>query len=1500
MQHFLKMKKFIFFEIIILCLVVSSCTPLGQAGQYTTGAINPPGNNLATDLSRVALNPSTINFLATDQQKSLSVTVTDLFVNKNLYLCESPCEVITDWKPVSTFTGSSYGASNWLNGKQGLTATINLGRNQVNNGNNFLAYYSCQGIGLCHGGKWVKVPFTVTYEATGSINSCVNSVKDNQETDVDCGGSSCFACSEGKQCSLNTDCATGKCTNGVCALSSCTISNDIIAWWPGDGSGEDLDPIRPIIMGYMSASPSFAQGIDGLGFSLTSATQYSLMVTPYVSYDIGKFSLSLNDGFTIDLWMKGTKTQPGPNFALVTTSYYGSSNTLDIGGDKLTGKLGLSFGSAAITSDQDILDNSFHHITVTADGTAIKLYIDGTLKGSVSTTGIGAPSLQSFRLGSFAGIIDEVKIYKRVLSQTEIQNPSVDCKPRAGSAIVKIGSNGVIADVFKIGQGMNMVSRAQTIDANGNIWIAISSIATTTGVIQKFDSAGTKLASFNVPFSPGNIKIDNEGNLWIAGLYNAFLYKYNQQGQQLNTLNVATSSNSYIYDLAVGAGNVWVIGASLLRFNYDLQPQPVTLPNIQRYNFQPLVYTNDMSTILSLDPSGNLYVGVANVYMGSILSSSTLIPNAVLKIDVNGNLISTTTHKFNSQEISAAGLKNSKMIVDSSGNLWTIGGNTIITKTDSNGISLGAVKVGTGIKGILPDSSGNIYALVDSTKYGQVALAKMNFDGNIVKTFALGDTIMTAYDPQMSLASEVPGPLAIDRQRDSIVFIGDAQITWMINSTTNNIIGSVSGAPTAFSNIYTAPKQHIWEAGNPYSKFVTTTPNVVPIKNDEVYTDAAGNLFAISAPNGGNQGVITTIKTTGETASQFPISNVQFVYDLAVDKNNGYIWAIGYGSGFSIYKLDAYNTLLATFAPSGNYNRIRLDNNGNLVLSYIVSGVFKIGISKFNSAGTKTDIIVGPAFSQYGPTGFVIDSTNSVWMPGLDSLYKLSSTGIVTRQLRQKNLGKVSSASMYGADQGIGKDTNGYIWVPYTIIKNIESPKTKITITTPISDGISLTLPSIIKFSAFNAEGKNIKVYIDDLLKTTVPSTVTSYALPTDLSNGQHIIRVELVDASGNSLQLPLSDLRTFTKIPVLTITSPIESGPELTITRPDLIFTFTAISNMKLNVSVDGVTQQGYLQPTQSPYTYTVPNPLNTGSHTVVFEIVNNDGTSLSPRVSASRTFNINCNPWFLLKWISPAWHIAVDSANNVYGAEMTSNRIQKFSSTGDSLLSIGSFGAGNGQMSYPYGVALDSAGNIYVADYGNRRVDKFNSAGTFSATWGSSVIGSNREIAVDSLSNVYYTTDDSHITKTDSNGNTIFGWPKGGVGTGNGQFDGLYGIAVDASNNVYTVESRNHRVQKFDSNGNYIKQWGTQGNAERQFNAPQGIAVDSAGNVYVADTLNARIQKFTSEGVFISKFGSRGSADGQFSFPRGIAVDSAGNIYVADNSAGRIQKFSPGCAAS
>jgi sugar lactone lactonase YvrE len=116
---------------------------------------------------------------------------------------------------------------------------------------------------------------------------------------------------------------------------------------------------------------------------------------------------------------------------------------------------------------------------------------------------------------------------------------------------------------------------------------------------------------------------------------------------------------------------------------------------------------------------------------------------------------------------------------------------------------------------------------------------------------------------------------------------------------------------------------------------------------------------------------------------------------------------------------------------------------------------------------------------------------------------------------------------------------------------------------------------------------------------------------------------------------------------------------------------------------------------------------------------------------------------------------------------------------------------------------------------------------------------------------------------------------------------------MAFDADENIYVVDSLNHRVQKFTNEGALILSWGSQGDEEGQFELPWGITVDELGDVYVADWRNDRVQKFAPDGDFVFTFGETGSENGEFNRPTDVAVDLDGDIYVCDRGNNRVQLF-------
>ncbi len=240
----------------------------------------------------------------------------------------------------------------------------------------------------------------------------------------------------------------------------------------------------------------------------------------------------------------------------------------------------------------------------------------------------------------------------------------------------------------------------------------------------------------------------------------------------------------------------------------------------------------------------------------------------------------------------------------------------------------------------------------------------------------------------------------------------------------------------------------------------------------------------------------------------------------------------------------------------------------------------------------------------------------------------------------------------------------------------------------------------------------------------------------------------------------------------------------------------------------------------------------------------------------------------------------IVVDSKGNVSVSDFSNNHVQEFDANGKPLKTIGD----DGQLNDPIGLTIDSEDNIYVANSGNGSIKEFDSNGKLIRTIDIGLYSTPTGVAVDSSGNIYVSeadADNNLILKFDSNGKFIMKWPDPSIGYI--QLNSPEAIAVDSKDNVFVADTGNYRIVKFNSKGGFLAKWGSYGSGDGQFNGPIGIAVDSKDNVYVADDNpfenengNHRIQEFDSNGKFIKKWGTYGSGNDQFKNPRGIAVYS------------------------
>jgi hypothetical protein len=242
---------------------------------------------------------------------------------------------------------------------------------------------------------------------------------------------------------------------------------------------------------------------------------------------------------------------------------------------------------------------------------------------------------------------------------------------------------------------------------------------------------------------------------------------------------------------------------------------------------------------------------------------------------------------------------------------------------------------------------------------------------------------------------------------------------------------------------------------------------------------------------------------------------------------------------------------------------------------------------------------------------------------------------------------------------------------------------------------------------------------------------------------------------------------------------------------------------------------------------------------------------------------------------------------------------------SAGAVVSQFGSEGSEAGQFIEPRGVAIDQeSSDVYVVDRNNQRVEKFGPEGTFLMAWGWGVA-------------------DGETKAPQTCVVTCF---SGVEGDGSGAFSSPEGVAIDndplseSHSDVYVLDARNHRMEKFDSSGYFLLMSGgevnktedetagataaqkdlctaasgdictsgTEGSANGQFEIQEGesIAVGADGTVYVGDV--NRVQEFSSDGAYQSQVTLAGAGR-----TNALAVDHAGDLYVLSAELAGVRKY-------
>ena len=284
---------------------------------------------------------------------------------------------------------------------------------------------------------------------------------------------------------------------------------NLVAWFPGDGNAHDISGQNNF--GVEGTGTAYAAGKVGPAF------QFNGTVASVVTISDSQSLRPLN-AITIDAWINPSSASTGFEGVLFkgsTGSAGGQPYSLFVSGPshQIVVRIGNDSTFEAVGSNAGIPTGVYTHVAATYDGTTIRIYINGTLDVSqASAIGtLAQANTQPLYLGGvagsnhFNGAADEIEIFSRALSQSEIQAivnagsaghckpalppPATECTPPPSGMAAWLTGDGTGLDVS--GNNNNGVLGTQTTFAAGVV-----------GQAFQFDATNGNASVVTVPDSP--------------------------------------------------------------------------------------------------------------------------------------------------------------------------------------------------------------------------------------------------------------------------------------------------------------------------------------------------------------------------------------------------------------------------------------------------------------------------------------------------------------------------------------------------------------------------------------------------------------------------------------------------------------------------------------------------------------------------------------------------------------------------------------------------------------------------------------------------------------------------------------------------------------------------------------------------------------------------------------------------------------------------------------
>lgn len=209
-----------------------------------------------------------------------------------------------------------------------------------------------------------------------------------------------------------------------------------------------------------------------------------------------------------------------------------------------------------------------------------------------------------------------------------------------------------------------------------------------------------------------------------------------------------------------------------------------------------------------------------------------------------------------------------------------------------------------------------------------------------------------------------------------------------------------------------------------------------------------------------------------------------------------------------------------------------------------------------------------------------------------------------------------------------------------------------------------------------------------------------------------------------------------------------------------------------------------------------------------------------------------------------------------SIWTTDVQGHTVMKMSTSGDVVLTLGTRGqagvwdeaAGTRLLFEPADIGFAANGDVFIVEghgRGEGRVLRFDKSGTFITQWG-------------------------------------------GKGTDPGKFDQPHSILVTPQNEVLVADRENRRVQIFDVNGRYLREWKFAG-------LPCGLLIGPDRQLYLATGFSGQILRLNPDGKAVAMMGEPGPGPtlGHFGEAHYMAIAPNSDIYVADTINATLHRF-------